>query len=61
MAETICKRICSAFYFPENMFDSISISVCEYLKSVAIFSQDWSEVVGVVDEKFHVIQKTATV
>jgi hypothetical protein len=34
--------------------------VYEYPKSVAIFSQHWSEIVGVIDEKNHVVELIAT-
>jgi len=61
MAKTICKRRCLSFYFSKNTFDSIPISVCEYLKSVVIFSQDWSEVVGIINEKLHVVKLITTV
>jgi len=56
MAETVCKRRCSAFYFPKYTFDSIPISMCESLKSVAIFSQNRSKIISIVDEKYNVVK-----
>jgi hypothetical protein len=32
-----------------------------YLKSIAVFSEDWSEIVCVIDEKFHGIELIAPV
>jgi len=43
------------------MFDSIPISVCKHLKSIAVFGQDRSEVICVIDEKEHVGELIATV
>ncbi|QSG09528.1 hypothetical protein HSR122_2144 [Halapricum desulfuricans] len=34
--------------------------MCEYLKSVAIFSQDRSKVIGVINEKQDVVELIAT-
>jgi len=56
MAETICKRRCSPFYFPKDTFDSIPISMCERLKSVPIFRQNWSKIISIVDEKYNVVK-----
>ena len=33
--------------------------MCEHLKSTAIFGQNWSEVIGVIDEKHHVVELIA--
>ena len=33
--------------------------MCEDLKSIAIFGQDWSEVIGIIDEKHHVVELIA--
>ncbi len=54
MAETICKRRFSAFYFPKDTFDSVPISMCESLKSIAIFGQNWTKIISIIDEKQHV-------
>ncbi len=33
------------------MFGSIPISLCKRLKSVVIFSQNWTEIISTVDKK----------
>jgi len=35
--------------------------MCEYLKSVAVFGQNWAKIVGVIDEKQHAIELIAPV
>jgi len=60
MAETICKRRFSAFYFSKDTFDSIPISMCESLKSVAIFSQNWSKIISIVNKKYNVVKLIPT-
>jgi len=56
MAENICKRRCSPFYFPKDTLDSIPISMCESLKSVAVFSQNWSKIISIVNKKYNVVK-----
>jgi len=60
MVETIRKRRCSSFYFPENTFDSVPISMWKHLKSVAVFIEDVHQVIGVVSEKFDIIEPIAS-
>ena len=36
------------------MFDSVPISMCGRLKSVAIFGQNWTKIISIIDEKQHV-------
>ena len=61
MAKAICKRRCSSFYLPKYPFNSIPISMRQYLKSVAIFSQNGTKVIGVIDEKQSVVELIATI
>lgn len=41
------------------MFDIISISMSNDLKLIAIFSENWSKIVYVINEKSHVIELVA--
>nr|WP_256948766.1 hypothetical protein [Halorubrum ezzemoulense] len=43
------------------MFDGIPISMLNELKSIPVFSENRSEVVCVIEEKFYVIELIATV
>ena len=56
MVETICKRWCSSFYFPKDAFDGIPIPVRNHLESIAIFVKDSYQVVGIINEKFDIIE-----
>lgn len=56
MAEAICKRRGASFYLSRDTFSGISISVCEYVKSVPVFGKDWSEVARVIDEKLDAVE-----
>ena len=60
MAETICKRGGLSLYLPKDTFDGIPISMCQYLNLVAIFRQNWTEVIGIIDEKQHIVELIAT-
>ena len=56
IAETIRKRGGSAFYFPKDTFNCIPISMTNYLKSIAVFGENWSEIVCVIDQKFNGVE-----
>ena len=43
------------------MFNGVPISVCEDLKPIVVFGQNWPEIIGVIDEKQYVIELIAVV
>ena len=47
--------------FLKDTFDGIPISVSNDLKSIPVFSKNWSKIVCVIDEKFHITELVASV
>ena len=56
IAKTIRKRGGSAFYFSKDTFNCVPISMANYLKSIAVFGENWSEIVCVINEKFNCVK-----
>jgi hypothetical protein len=52
-ARTIWKRRDSSFYSPKDTFNGILLSMAKYLKSRPVFSKNWTEIVYLVNKKFH--------
>lgn len=59
MAENICKRLCSTFYHIDDTLDGVPIPMRKYLESVSVFSEYWTEIIGVIDEKQYVVELVA--
>lgn len=61
MAETVCKRKCSAVYFQKDTFDFVAVVVSHDAVVVAAGIEDWTEEISAVDEKHDIVELVATV
>lgn len=61
MAEVICDRLCSRFYFTKHTFDGVSIPARHHLESVAVFVENCAEIARSVDRKLGIAGQTSSV